>query len=167
MKEVTRVIEKEVVRPLPTPAAGSTAVPVVPVYGGQTLPNDQAFDSMFFEHYGVNPFIDTEDDHLSTFAMDVDTASYTVARRYIKEGQLPPQDAIRNVSSIVRHLWSEFTEQFWALRLWAVWTAKEHACPHCPQPYDDCGLLIHTSMGRDGGLGMPRMNRSGCAAYAA
>ena len=73
----------------------------------------------------------------------------------------------RNVSSIVRHLWSEFTEQFWALRLWAVWTAKEHACPHCPQLYDDCGLLIHTSIGRDGGLGMPRLNRSGCAAYAA
>jgi Ca-activated chloride channel family protein len=95
MKEVTRVVEKEVIRPLPTPAAGSTAVPVVPVYGGQTLPNNQAFDSMFFEHYGVNPFIDTEDDRLSTFAMDVDTASYTVARRYIKEGQLPPQDAIR------------------------------------------------------------------------
>jgi len=102
MKEVTRAVEQEVIRPLPTPAAGSTAVPVVPVYGGQTLPNDQAFDSMFFEHYGVNPFIDTEDDHLSTFAMDVDTASYTVARRYIKEGQLPPQDAI-HVEELVNY----------------------------------------------------------------
>jgi Ca-activated chloride channel family protein len=70
-------------------------VPSVPVYGGDTLPNDEAFDAMFFEHYGVNPFIDTEDDHLSTFAMDVDTASYTVARRYVNEGHLPPKDAVR------------------------------------------------------------------------
>jgi Ca-activated chloride channel homolog len=90
-KVVTRVVEKEILVAAPT-AAG---VPVVPVYGGDTLPNDQAFDSMFFEHYGVNPFIDTEDDHLSTFAMDVDTASYTVARRYVNEGYLPPKDAVR------------------------------------------------------------------------
>ncbi len=58
-------------------------------------PNDEAFDAMFFENYGVNPFIDTEDDHLSTFALDVDTGSYTVARRYVSDGNLPPEDAIR------------------------------------------------------------------------
>ena len=85
-KEVTRVVEVE---------STATGVPVVPVYGGETLPNDEPYDSMFFEHYGVNPFIDTEDDHLSTFAMDVDTASYTIARRYVNEGHLPPKDAIR------------------------------------------------------------------------
>jgi Ca-activated chloride channel family protein len=53
-------------------------------------------EDMFFEDYGVNPFLDTEDDHLSTFAMDVDTASYTLARSYLMDyGQLPPADAIR------------------------------------------------------------------------
>jgi len=31
-------------------------------------------------------------------------------------------------------------------------------------PYDDCGLLIQTSVGNDGGLGRPRTNRSGRAA---
>jgi len=35
---------------------------------------------MFFQNYGVNPLIDTEDDHLSTFGLDVDTGSYTVMR---------------------------------------------------------------------------------------
>jgi Ca-activated chloride channel family protein len=90
--EVEKVVER-VVRE--TVVVSKEGVPVVPVYGGDTLPNDQAFDSMFFEHYGVNPFIDTEDDHLSTFAMDVDTASYTVARRYVNEGYLPPKEAIR------------------------------------------------------------------------
>jgi Ca-activated chloride channel family protein len=96
-KEV-QVVEKEVerqVRMTATPPPAATPVPVVPVYGGETLPNDEPFDSMFFEHEGVNPFIDTEDDSLSTFAMDVDTASYTIARRYVVEGHLPPPDAVR------------------------------------------------------------------------
>ncbi|HRE25760.1 MAG TPA: von Willebrand factor type A domain-containing protein [Anaerolineales bacterium] len=44
---------------------------------------------------GFNPFVDTREDHLSTFAIDVDTASYTVARNYIQSGQLPPTDAVR------------------------------------------------------------------------
>jgi Ca-activated chloride channel family protein len=52
-------------------------------------------DAMFFENYGVNPFIDTEDDELSTFALDVDTGSYSVARRYVEEELLPPKDAVR------------------------------------------------------------------------
>lgn len=97
-KAVTKVIEVEreaYAAPTATPAPSATGVPVVPIYGGETLPNDEPFDAMFFEHYGVNPFIDTEDDHLSTFAMDVDTASYTIARRYVNEGYLPPKDAVR------------------------------------------------------------------------
>jgi Ca-activated chloride channel family protein len=63
--------------------------------GGSAVPNDEPYDSMFFESEGVNPFVDTEDDHLSTFAMDVDTASYTVIRRYLTDGNLPPPDAVR------------------------------------------------------------------------
>ncbi|MEN8242086.1 MAG: von Willebrand factor type A domain-containing protein [Chloroflexota bacterium] len=59
-----------------------------------TRPADPPGD-MFFEDYGVNPFIDTEDDFLSTFAADVDTGSYTLARSYLNQGILPPEDAIR------------------------------------------------------------------------
>ena len=62
----------------------------------QPPPGDATPEDMFFEDYGVNPFLDTADDHLSTFAMDVDTASYTLARSYLNDtGQLPPADAIR------------------------------------------------------------------------
>jgi Ca-activated chloride channel family protein len=63
--------------------------PVYPSTGGTTEPNDKPYDAMFFQHYGVNPFISTEDDALSTFALDVDAASYTIARRYIELGHLP------------------------------------------------------------------------------
>lgn len=48
-----------------------------------------------FEDYGVNPFVDTWEDPLSTFALDVDTASYTVARNFLESGQLPPIEAVR------------------------------------------------------------------------
>lgn len=62
---------------------------------GLNPPNGAAFDDVFFKNYGVNPFIDTEDDHFSTFGMDVDTASYSVARRYLRDGLLPPPEAVR------------------------------------------------------------------------
>lgn len=53
-------------------------------------------DAMTFDNPGTNPFFDTQDDNFSTFAMDVDTGSYTVARSYLTStGQLPPEDAIR------------------------------------------------------------------------
>ena len=57
--------------------------------GGTATVNEAAYDLTFFQHYGVNPFIDTEDDNRSTFAIDVDTASYTVARRFVQDGNLP------------------------------------------------------------------------------
>jgi Ca-activated chloride channel family protein len=50
---------------------------------------------MFFEHQGTNPFVATEEDALSTFGLDVDTASYTVTRNYLGRGQLPPASAVR------------------------------------------------------------------------
>lgn len=70
------------------PVAEATAPALQP-------PNAQPYEDTFFENYGVNPFVDTEDDHLSTFALDVDTGSYTITRSYIEKGNLPPKDAIR------------------------------------------------------------------------
>ena len=117
----TLVVEKEVIRTVEVP--GETVVvekvvtetvevaaaPAAPVQqavvkaqpegfntiGGSATVNDAAYDLTFFKHYGVNPFIDTEDDNLSTFAIDVDTASYTVARRFVEDGNLPHPDSVR------------------------------------------------------------------------
>ena len=84
--------------PPPTATPASTeiaALLLTPTLGPPTrTPTPPA--AMFFEDYGVNPFLDTEDDNLSTFAMDVDTASYTLARNYLLSlRQLPPPEAIR------------------------------------------------------------------------
>ena len=51
--------------------------------------------AMYFQDYGVNPWQDAAHDALSTFALDVDTGSYTLARRYLLEGHLPPAEAVR------------------------------------------------------------------------
>ena len=64
-------------------------------HGGTTPPNAEPYDGVFCKNYGVNPCVDTEDDHLSTFATDVDTGSYTVVRRYLHDGHLPPEKAVR------------------------------------------------------------------------
>ncbi|NUP09291.1 MAG: DUF3520 domain-containing protein [Polyangiaceae bacterium] len=53
-------------------------------------PNTEAYAD-----YGVNPFIDAEKDRFSTFAIDVDTASYAISRRKLNEGSLPPLAAVR------------------------------------------------------------------------
>ena len=50
---------------------------------------------MFFEHRGTNSFVATEKDALSTFGLDVDTASYTLTRNYLQRGMLPPPEAVR------------------------------------------------------------------------
>jgi Ca-activated chloride channel family protein len=42
-----------------------------------------------------NPFVVVSNNPLSTFSIDVDTASYSNVRRFINEGQLPPKDAVR------------------------------------------------------------------------
>ncbi|MBN1814312.1 MAG: von Willebrand factor type A domain-containing protein [Anaerolineae bacterium] len=63
--------------------------------GGTDVPNDEPYDAMFFEEYGVNPFVDTDEDNLSTFAVDVDTGSYTIMRYYVNDGFLPPDESVR------------------------------------------------------------------------
>ncbi|MEZ4396746.1 MAG: von Willebrand factor type A domain-containing protein [Candidatus Krumholzibacteriia bacterium] len=58
-------------------------------------PNGEPFDAMYFRDYGTNPFVVTEEDALSTFAVDVDRASYNIVRRYLDERHLPPKEAVR------------------------------------------------------------------------
>ena len=50
---------------------------------------------MNFEDYGVRGFVPAAKDNLSTFSVDVDTGAYTLARSYVQDGFLPPEDAVR------------------------------------------------------------------------
>ncbi len=53
-------------------------------------PNSEAYTD-----HGTRPFVETSRDRLSTFSIDVDTGSYTIARRKLNEGRLPPAAAVR------------------------------------------------------------------------
>jgi Ca-activated chloride channel homolog len=57
--------------------------------------DDARLEDNTFEDYGYRDFVETRDDPLSTFALDVDTGSYSVARRWIEESQLPPRESVR------------------------------------------------------------------------
>jgi Ca-activated chloride channel homolog len=82
------------VQPAPTSVSGLSVPGFQQQPNIQTNNNQITYDT-FFQNYGVNPRIDTQDDHLSTFALDVDTGSYSIMRNYINNGSLPPQDSVR------------------------------------------------------------------------
>jgi len=55
-----------------------------------------------FRDYGVNPTINTNAETVSTFAMDVDTVSYQIARENLNSNRLPNTASIR-VEEFVNH----------------------------------------------------------------
>ena len=63
-------------------------------YGGIREPSGD-FNTAAYDHIVENPFLDAKSNPLSTFSIDVDTASYSNIRRFINEGTLPPKDAVR------------------------------------------------------------------------
>ena len=74
------------------------------LFGGEPAPattaaaassDESRLEDNTFEDYGYREFVSTETDPLSTFALDVDTGSYTILRRWLDEGTLPPIDAVR------------------------------------------------------------------------
>lgn len=48
-----------------------------------------------YAHINENDFISAKDEPLSTFSIDVDTASYSNIRRFLSDGRTPPPDAVR------------------------------------------------------------------------
>lgn len=56
---------------------------------------DESPRDMFFRYWGDAPFVLAREEPTSTFALDVDTASYALARSYLNRGQLPPREAVR------------------------------------------------------------------------
>ena len=78
------------------------ASPVAPPF------NTEAYDKI-----DENRFRRVSDDPLSTFSIDVDTASYSNVRRFLNEGTLPPADAVRieELINYFRFTYTEFRRQ--------------------------------------------------------
>lgn len=62
------------------------------MYVTGTAPNSNQEE---YKQFQDNGFMNTRKDPLSTFAADVDVASYTNIKRFIQSGKMPPIDAVR------------------------------------------------------------------------
>ena len=87
------------VRDLPTTRSLGGLLTLVPgtsynahssVPGSVAVPNQEAYAAI-----SENAFHRVADVPLSTFSIDVDTASYANVRRFLNDGRLPPADAVR------------------------------------------------------------------------
>ena len=91
---------EEVQRTMPDPVVGGLPAPppaAAPVQVGGMLMARQAgvFNTEAYDKIDENRFHRVSDDPLSTFSIDVDTASYSNVRRFLNQGTLPPADAVR------------------------------------------------------------------------
>lgn len=71
------------------------AAPIMPQNiptAGESLPD---FNTEEYDRIYENEFLDALSNPLSTVSIDVDTASYSNARRFITDSMLPPADAVR------------------------------------------------------------------------
>jgi Ca-activated chloride channel family protein len=103
----------------PPPAAESVASMKLSsvMTGGQVgspgfMPAQRADAGFHTEEYGrfeENPFLRPSDNPLSTFSIDVDRASYANVRRFLRDGQRPPRDAVR-IEEMVNYFTYDYDE---------------------------------------------------------
>ncbi|HBG60238.1 MAG TPA: hypothetical protein DDX37_00120 [Candidatus Omnitrophica bacterium] len=55
----------------------------------------QPYNTEQYDSIVENEFLDVSENPLSTFSIDVDTASYSNVRRFLNSNQMPPEDAVR------------------------------------------------------------------------
>lgn len=88
--------QKSTAAPSVAPSQPAYTPPAQPATTGAPVAAEQAAPAgMYYQNYGTNPMVNPSTQPTTTFAIDVDTASYTLVRNYITRGQLPPADAVR------------------------------------------------------------------------
>ncbi len=93
---------------------------------------EDRLDDNRFEDYGYRDFIEAARDPLSTFALDVDTGSYSVGRRFLDEGSLPPRESVRPEEYV-----NAFDYDYDAPR-----DGLEISVDGGPSPFDEANVLV-------------------------
>ena len=81
--------------PPPSPAPMIAVAPGKPAPMADAPMADAAVDTERYPHATPNPIKRVAEAPISTFSIDVDTASYANVRRFLNDGNLPPRDAVR------------------------------------------------------------------------
>jgi Ca-activated chloride channel family protein len=101
--------QEEMLAPLVEPEMAADSMAIAPAPAGRVMTSDPATslimaeppavvfesDTETFANAETNPVKVTSENPVSTFSIDVDTASYAVIRSSLTQGQLPPRDAVR------------------------------------------------------------------------
>lgn len=74
---------------------GGAVPPAASIVGPGPGPLPGDIDRERYEDVELNDVVVTAEDPVSTFSVDVDTASYSIVRDYLNDGTLPPRDAVR------------------------------------------------------------------------
>jgi Ca-activated chloride channel family protein len=98
----------------PPPETGRMArvAPSARVMEKPPMANRVNYDMLDDEEYNLieeNPFLEVLANPLSTFSIDVDTASYSNVRRNIRQGKLPPVDAVR-IEELINYFTYDYPE---------------------------------------------------------
>jgi Ca-activated chloride channel homolog len=93
-KQVRRAEEDKqasyaIAQPVSAPAT------IAPAFAPPAPPYQQPYDTERYQHQQDNPVQLVAEHPVSTFSIDVDTGAYANVRRFLNEGRLPPQDAVR------------------------------------------------------------------------
>ena len=65
-----------------------------------------------YDHFQENTFLGVKDNPLSTFSIDVDTASYSNVRRFLMSEQLPPKDAV-HIEEMINYFHYDYPQPSW------------------------------------------------------
>ncbi len=98
--------------------------------------DEERFEDNRFEDYGYRDFVAAADDPLSTFALDVDTGSYSIGRRFLDEGSLPPRESVRPEEYV-----NAFDYDYDAPR-----DGLEISVDGGPSPFDDDNVLVRVGV---------------------
>jgi Ca-activated chloride channel family protein len=95
---------------------------------GEDKEEDRAsgFNTEAYDRIVDNAFLAAASNPLSTFSIDVDTASYANVRRFLASGQLPPKDAVR-IEELVNYFRYDYAQPAGAAPFSV--TTELSACP--------------------------------------
>ncbi|EDY16670.1 von Willebrand factor type A [Chthoniobacter flavus Ellin428] len=91
---------------------------------------DKASNANSFDTLTENAFLNVPENPLSTFSIDVDTASYAIVRRYLNDNHLPPTGAVR-IEELLNYFPYDYPQPQGAAPFSA--TMEVATCPWAPE----------------------------------